>query len=225
TGMFAQIYFSFYYAFRGMATAVATQRNMRFHLFAALNVFTFSLMFSFDSVHKAFLFMIVTFVIAMEVLNTCIEAFTDMASPGYHRLAKVTKDTAATAVLITALGTLMAAGYYFLPPVIKMIADGGYRAEIAPRLLATGAVAGSVVLFWLSRAAPSLLVPAIFICGGIAGYGSGFLAWAERDWIALCALVYFGFFLLLAVARGRGALAAFAGQLAGLIAFSVVTWG
>lgn len=225
TGMFSQIYFSFFYAFRGMATTVITQRNMRFHLFAALNVFTFSLMFSFTPLQKAFLFMIVTFVIAMEVLNTCIEAFTDIASPGYHRLAKVTKDTAATAVLITALGTLMAAGYYFLPPVIKVIVNCDYRAELAPRLLATGAVAGSVILFWLSRAVPALLVPVIFACGGAAAYGSAYLTWAERDWIALCALIYFAFFLLLAIGRGRAPLAAFLGQLAGLIAFAVVTWG
>lgn len=224
-GMAAQIYFSFFYAFRGMSTAVITQRNMRFHLFATLMVMTFSLMFSFSPSRKAFLFMIVTFVVAMEVLNTCIEAFTDMASPGFHKLARVTKDTAATAVLVTALGSLMAAGYFFLPPVMKLFTTYSYIQEIAPRFAAMCVVIGSIIVFWLTRAVRFLLAPSLFVCAGAAAYGSAYLAWAERDWISMCALLYFGFFLLQAISRGRSAAAAGLGQLAGVVAFAIVFWG
>jgi diacylglycerol kinase (ATP) len=52
-------------------------------------------------------------VLCAEMFNTAIEAVVDLVSPGYHPLAKIAKDTAAGAVLITACGAAIM-GYLIL---------------------------------------------------------------------------------------------------------------
>ncbi|MEW5947424.1 MAG: diacylglycerol kinase family protein [bacterium] len=222
--MLVHVFMSFYHAFDGMIHAVFTQRNMRFHFLAALMVFTFSLAFSFSWTAKAFLFMVVTFVISMEVLNTCIEAFTDMATGEYHRLAKVTKDTAAAAVLVVSLGSLMAAGYLFLPPVVGLAADPSELARMANRLGAAAAAAGSVFVFWFACAFPPAKAAAMVLLPGVSAFGGAFLCVAERDWIAFCAIVFFSYFLFSALAGRKANAYVFAGQVAGSILFAAWKW-
>ena len=52
---------------------------------------------------------------AAELVNTAIEALTDLASPAYHPLAGKAKDVAAGAVLLAALGALMVGVLVFGP--------------------------------------------------------------------------------------------------------------
>jgi diacylglycerol kinase (ATP) len=54
-------------------------------------------------------------VLALEGVNTAIEAVVDLASPQYHDLARRAKDVAAGAVLIAALGALIIAALIVLP--------------------------------------------------------------------------------------------------------------
>lgn len=56
-------------------------------------------------------------VLSLELLNTALEALTDLASPVYHPLAKQAKDTAAAAVLVASLLALLLGLYLFLPPL------------------------------------------------------------------------------------------------------------
>ena len=48
------------------------------------------------------------FVIALELINTAIEAVVDLVSPEYHPVAKVAKDIASAAVLTSGVGGLIA---------------------------------------------------------------------------------------------------------------------
>ena len=50
-----------------------------------------------------------------ELVNTAIEALTDLASPAYHPLAGKAKDVAAGAVLLAALGALAVGALVFGP--------------------------------------------------------------------------------------------------------------
>lgn len=52
-------------------------------------------------------------VLCAEMFNTSVEAVVDLVSPGYHPLAKIAKDTAAGAVLITTCGAAIM-GYLIL---------------------------------------------------------------------------------------------------------------
>ena len=60
-------------------------------------------------------------ILALELVNTAIEAVVDLVTEEYRPLAKLTKDTAAGAVLIA---SIMAAGtgiLIFLPKVLRLV--------------------------------------------------------------------------------------------------------
>jgi diacylglycerol kinase (ATP) len=61
-------------------------------------------------------------VLALELLNTAIESVVDLTvKQSYHELAKIAKDCAAGAVLISALAALLVAGSLLLPPLLTVI--------------------------------------------------------------------------------------------------------
>jgi diacylglycerol kinase len=67
------------------------------------------------AVEWALLLLCITGVLVAEMGNTLIEALVDLASPGYHPLARRAKDVAAGAVLVTAIGSA-AVGLAILGP-------------------------------------------------------------------------------------------------------------
>ncbi len=94
---------SFKNALRGIISAVISERHMRFHLVAAAYALYFSSFYNFSKAEYAVLFLVIGLVISAELLNTAIEANVDLTSPSYHEKAKISKDTAASSVLIAAV--------------------------------------------------------------------------------------------------------------------------
>lgn len=93
---------AFLYAGQGIAAAVKTQRNLRFHMAAAVYVTAFSFFYELTRAEYVLLMLTFSSVISAELINTAIEAAVDLCSPEQHRLAKLAKDAAAGAVLVTA---------------------------------------------------------------------------------------------------------------------------
>lgn len=98
---------SFNNAINGIIDTGRTERNMKIHLIAAIGVLIAC--FCFDITKYEFLVLVVTItmVIAAELVNTSIEATIDMTTNYYHPLAKIAKNAAAGAVLITAINALI----------------------------------------------------------------------------------------------------------------------
>lgn len=94
---------SFGYAGNGILYCLKNGRNMRIHLVFAAYLFYFSRFFILTAGEKAILCIAAGFVIFAEIVNTALEKLTDLVSPNYHPLAKVAKDTAAGAVLVCAM--------------------------------------------------------------------------------------------------------------------------
>ena len=61
------------------------------------------------------LLLVAALVLSLELVNTALEALTDLVSPVYHPLAKRAKDTAAAAVFLASLFALGLGVYLFLP--------------------------------------------------------------------------------------------------------------
>jgi diacylglycerol kinase (ATP) len=110
---------SFAYAFAGIGYCLRTQRNFRIHLLATGAVLVVGALLGLAAVEWAILALTVTMVLAAEMVNTVIEATVDLASPGYHPLAKVAKDVAAGAVLVTALGAVVIGVCIFVPHLLR----------------------------------------------------------------------------------------------------------
>ena len=60
-------------------------------------------------------------VLMAEMVNTAIETVVNIVSPNYHPLAKVAKDVAAGAVLLTAFLAIIVACFIFGPRLMNLL--------------------------------------------------------------------------------------------------------
>ena len=100
---------SFVYAFRGITYCIAHERNMRIHLCFTAYMFGFLTVHDFFKVSRtqfALLFAVSGLVMALEAVNTAIEKAVDLETKELNPLAKISKDAAAGAVLIAAIGSV-----------------------------------------------------------------------------------------------------------------------
>ena len=103
----------FYYAGRGIVTAVK-QRNFRFHLCAMAFVIFFAARFySFSSERWALLLLTCGAVLSLEIVNTAIEKLSDRVTKEQDPLIKTAKDCAAGAVLIAAIFAVVIGFFLF----------------------------------------------------------------------------------------------------------------
>jgi undecaprenol kinase len=106
---------SFKHAIDGLITALITQPNFRIHLILSLIAIILGILTGISGPEWA----IITFTIAcglsVELLNTAIEFTVDLLTDQHHLLAKYAKDTAAGAMLIYALGSIVVGAFIFLP--------------------------------------------------------------------------------------------------------------
>lgn len=97
---------SFNYAINGILYALRTQRNMKIHFGIALIVLISSLLYDISKEEMIALTICIAMVIAAELVNTAIESAVDLSNNHYHPLVKIAKDTAAGAVLVTAINAI-----------------------------------------------------------------------------------------------------------------------
>lgn len=117
------LFISFRYAWAGLSYAFQTQRNFRVHVIVSILVVTLGLVLRLSPVEMSVLGLTIGAVLAMELLNTALESVVDLTvKQTYHELAKIAKDCAAGAVLISALAAVLVAGALLLPPLLSLIA-------------------------------------------------------------------------------------------------------
>ena len=101
---------SFNYAIEGIIHVLRTHRNMRFHFTAAVIVLVAAVWVGVDRIELAALLISISFVLIAEMVNSALETAVDMATTTFDPLAKLAKDVAAGAVLISAVNAV-AVGY------------------------------------------------------------------------------------------------------------------
>lgn len=113
---------SFKYAWCGIRYAFQTQRNFRIHVGVGALAIVLSVFLHLQPVEMAVIGLTSGLVLVMELLNTAIESVVDLTvKQTYHELAKIAKDCAAGAVLVSALAAVMVAGALLLPPLLSLI--------------------------------------------------------------------------------------------------------
>ncbi len=105
----------FHYAFSGLWYALRTQRNVRVHVVIACLALVMGIVLRISAVEFAMIFVAITGVFIAEMFNTVIELCVDLVSPVYHPLAKIAKDVAAGAVLLSAILSVVI-GLFVLGP-------------------------------------------------------------------------------------------------------------
>lgn len=112
---------SFGYAFEGLGHAWRTQRHLRIHVALGLLAAGAAMVLGISPAEWAALLGVMTMVIALELLNTVVEAAVDIASPAFHPKAKVAKDVAAAAVLVSAIGASLVGASIFIPRLMALL--------------------------------------------------------------------------------------------------------
>lgn len=113
---------SFKYAWSGVMYAFRTQRNFRIHTAIGILAIGLGIFLHLQPVEIAIIGLTIGAVITMELLNTAIESIVDLSvGQSYHDLARIAKDCAAAAVLISAIVALFVAGILLLPPLVSWI--------------------------------------------------------------------------------------------------------
>lgn len=109
---------NFINAASGILTAVKNERHMKLHVFAAFIVISLSIYYRISRLELIAIILTISAVIAAEMINTAVEAVVDLATQDYNDKAKLAKDVAAGAVLVSALFSV-AIGYFVFFDRIK----------------------------------------------------------------------------------------------------------
>lgn len=116
------LFVSFKYAWCGISYAFQTQRNFRIHVCVGALALGLGVFLHLRSLEMAVIGLTSGLVLVMELLNTAIESVVDLAvKQSYHDLAKIAKDCAAAAVLVSAMVAVLVAGMLLMPPLMTLI--------------------------------------------------------------------------------------------------------
>lgn len=115
---------SFKYAAAGVTYAFNTQRNFRIHCIAGTLAITIGALLRLNGAEMAIVCITSGLVLTLELLNTAIESVVDLSvGQNYHELAKIAKDCAAGAVLISAFASILV-GVCLIAPKIWLLLAG-----------------------------------------------------------------------------------------------------
>jgi diacylglycerol kinase (ATP) len=113
---------SFKYAWQGVTYAFRTQRNFRIHVVVGSLVVSLAIALRLTPVETAVIILTCGVVLTLELINTALESVVDLTvQQTYHELAKIAKDCAAAAVLISALISVSVAVCLLLPPLWQQL--------------------------------------------------------------------------------------------------------
>jgi len=101
---------SFNYAFEGIIHVLRTQRNLRIHFVIAIVVIAAAAALGVGRLELISLLLAIAFVLVAEMVNSAIEGAIDVSTTSFDPNAKLAKDIAAGAVLISTI-TALAVGY------------------------------------------------------------------------------------------------------------------
>jgi diacylglycerol kinase (ATP) len=101
---------SFNYALEGIIHVLRTQRNLRIHFAIAIVVIAAAAALGVERLELIALLIVIAFVLVAEMVNSAIEGAIDAATTSFDPNAKLAKDVAAGAVLISTV-TAIAVGY------------------------------------------------------------------------------------------------------------------
>jgi len=185
---------AFLHAWDGLVWTTAYQRNMKFHVLAAVLVGLVGSGIPLGLPEKVTLVFCVMLVFFSEVINSALEALVDLHTERYHDLAKVAKDTAAAGVLVLSIGTFVLFAVVLVndwpivmghpQEVMRQLLVGAPMAAIGatlpwnkprPRVLDALAFFGALALWvatgsWTASPVFSAMIASLLVLQGAAAY-------------------------------------------------------
>ncbi len=108
-------------AFSGIWWALRTQPNFKIHLTLSILAVFLGVIFKLTLPEWVILIFTIFWGLATEMLNTSIEAITDLVTQEWRQEAKIAKDVSAGMMLVVALGALCIGFILFVPKIWHLI--------------------------------------------------------------------------------------------------------
>lgn len=115
------LYKSFGYAFQGIFNTIRTERNIKIHCVAAILVTIFGIWLQISKTEWMICFILFGLILALELVNTAVEATVDLFTEERKPLAKKAKDAAAGAVLVAAIFAAVIGILIFIPKLLEVV--------------------------------------------------------------------------------------------------------
>lgn len=96
-----------------------SQHNAWIHAAATIAIVVAGATLRISAVNWCLLTLAAVSVWVAEALNTAFEFLCDVTSPEFHPLVKKSKDVAAGAVLLSAIGAVLVGGFVFAPYLLR----------------------------------------------------------------------------------------------------------
>ncbi len=112
---------SFAYAISGIVQVIKTEHNFRIHILIMVLVILFGFLLNVSIAEWVYIVFCIGIVLAAEIFNSAMEVLTDLVSPGYNTKAKLVKDMAAGAVLVSAIAAVIVGLIIFVPKLLKYL--------------------------------------------------------------------------------------------------------
>ncbi len=112
---------SFKHAFEGLIWAVRTQPNFRIHIILSVLALTLGSLLSISNTEMVIIVFTIVLGLSSEMINTSIEAMTDLITTEHRENAKIAKDVAAGMMLTTAFGAVAVAVFIFVPHLLALV--------------------------------------------------------------------------------------------------------
>ena len=109
------------HALDGIEYTINHERNIKIQILFGIIVCIAGFLFKISIIEWIILILVISQVLALELINTAIERCVDLASKDYHELAKASKDVAAGAVLVMSMFASIIGILIFLPKIINII--------------------------------------------------------------------------------------------------------
>ncbi|MGO2083230.1 diacylglycerol kinase family protein [Vagococcus sp.] len=112
---------SFHHATEGLWLVIKSERNMRYHLLAAISILCFSLFIGLNQIEWIILVFLIGLMFFAEIMNTSLERLVDLTTnKKFHPVAKEVKDMAAGGVLVISVIAVVIGLIIFLPKIISL---------------------------------------------------------------------------------------------------------
>jgi diacylglycerol kinase (ATP) len=169
---------SFNYAFEGIIHVLRTQRNLRIHFVVAVVVLIAALLVNVSKIELIVLLVSISFVLLAEMINSAIEGTIDAVTTSFDPNAKLAKDIAAGAVLISTVNAVIVGYLVFAGKVADRSSNLLDRLREAPAEITLVALVLTVIVVIATKAYTGRGTP---LRGGLP---SGHAAVAFAGWMA-----------------------------------------
>ena len=106
---------------QGVWHGIKNERNVQIDAVCAVLTVVLGFAFQISATQWLAVVICIGLVLALELINTAIEAVVDLASPEYHELARIAKDCAAGACLIASICAFIVGVIIFLPYILQLL--------------------------------------------------------------------------------------------------------